>query len=72
MMEANPYITGCAIALAIVCPESDILQGNKVRSGVTTLEGLAKGIYIVNGRKMVSPYTVFTQRQARVSQVVGC
>jgi hypothetical protein len=29
------------------------LQGNKVRSGVTTLEGLAKGIYIVNGRKMV-------------------
>ena len=53
MMEANPYITGCAIALAIVCPESDILQGNKVRSGVTTLEGLAKGIYIVNGRKMV-------------------
>ena len=29
------------------------LQGNKVRSGVTTLEGLAKGIYIVNGRKIV-------------------
>ncbi len=29
------------------------LQGNKVRSGVTTLEGLVKGIYIVNGRKIV-------------------
>lgn len=29
------------------------LQGNKVRSGVATIEGLAKGIYIVNGRKIV-------------------
>ena len=29
------------------------LQGNKVRSGVATLEGLAKGVYIVNGRKIV-------------------
>jgi hypothetical protein len=29
------------------------MQGNKVRSNATTLKGLAKGMYIVNGTKMV-------------------
>ena len=29
------------------------LQGNKMRSRAATLEGLVKGIYIVNGRKIV-------------------
>ena len=29
------------------------LQGQKVRSGVTSLSGLTKGVYIINGRKVV-------------------
>ena len=29
------------------------MQGNKVRSKATTLSGLPKGIYIVNGRKVI-------------------
>jgi len=29
------------------------LRGDRVRSGVTTLTGLAKGVYIVNGSKLV-------------------
>jgi hypothetical protein len=29
------------------------LQGHKVRTKATTLEGLPKGVYIVNGRKVV-------------------
>ena len=29
------------------------MQGNKVRSKATTLSGLSKGIYIVNGRKVI-------------------
>ena len=29
------------------------LQGNKVRHQTTTLNGLQKGIYIVNGKKVV-------------------
>jgi hypothetical protein len=29
------------------------MQGNMIRTKVTTLNGLAKGIYIVNGRKVI-------------------
>ena len=29
------------------------LLGNKVRHGVTSLNGLPKGVYIINGRKVV-------------------
>ena len=29
------------------------LRGNKVRSNVTNLRGLAKGIYIINGKKVI-------------------
>ena len=29
------------------------LRGNKVRSDVTNLSGLSKGVYIVNGKKVI-------------------
>ena len=29
------------------------IQGQKVRSNVTSFEGLPKGVYIINGRKVV-------------------
>ena len=45
--------------ISTVSPEADVpfdvytLTGNKVRSQVTTLKGLPRGVYVVNGRKMV-------------------
>ena len=43
------------IATVSVTHPADVytLQGHKVRTNATTLEGLAKGVYIVNGRKIV-------------------
>lgn len=45
--------------ISTVSPEADIpfdvytLTGNKVRTNTTTLKGLPRGVYVVNGRKVV-------------------
>lgn len=48
-------VGGTGISLIPLNKTVDVydLQGNKVRSNAASLEGLAKGIYIIHGRKVV-------------------